>query len=67
MFVSTQVFQTFSCQEFPEVGKHYLRADGRIECNTPIHRVYMIYASVMIVLCKYSRATRPIKPIWVDI
>lgn len=48
-----QVFQTFSCYDFPEIGKNYLRADFRIECNTVEHRAYMVYAGVMVVICEY--------------
>ncbi|CAN0551355.1 unnamed protein product, partial [Laminaria digitata] len=48
--MSPQVFQTFACEDFPEIGKSYLRADGRIECDTPEHKKYRIYAAVMIFL-----------------
>lgn len=48
----TQVFQTFSCAHFDEVGKHYLWADFKIECYTPKHNAYMMYAGVMIVICE---------------
>lgn len=47
-----QVFQTFACESLPEVGKSYLRADFRIECGTPRHKAYKIYAGVMILLCE---------------
>lgn len=47
-----QVFQTFSCEGFPEVGESYLRADQSIECYTQEHRAYRIYAAVMIFICE---------------
>ncbi|CAM9940108.1 unnamed protein product [Ectocarpus sp. 4 AP-2014] len=46
--VSTVVFQAFACEDFPEIGKSFLRADLRIECDTPEHDNYKIYAAVMI-------------------
>ncbi|CAN0138387.1 unnamed protein product, partial [Pylaiella littoralis] len=49
--VSTVVFQAFACENFPEIGKRYLRADFRIDCDTPKHESYKIYAAVMI--CVY--------------
>ena len=48
-----QVFQTFSCEPFPEISKSYLRADPRIECYTATHTDYRTYAAVMIFLCEY--------------
>ncbi|CAB1100084.1 unnamed protein product [Ectocarpus sp. CCAP 1310/34] len=46
--VSTVVFQAFACEDFPEIGKSFLRADFRIECDKPKHYTYKIYAAVMI-------------------
>lgn len=48
-----QVFQTFACEEVQEIGKSYLRADFRIQCDTPRHAAYKIYAAVMILLCEF--------------
>ncbi|CAM9489387.1 unnamed protein product [Laminaria digitata] len=48
--VSTVVFQTFACDDYPEIDKSYLRADGRIECDTAKHTGYMVYAGFMIAL-----------------
>lgn len=48
-----QVFQTFACEEFPEVSKSYLRADQRIECYSATHTAYRTYAGVMIFLCEF--------------
>lgn len=47
-----QVFQTFSCTGFPEIGISYLRADERIECYTATHTAYRAYAAVTICLCE---------------
>ena len=49
-----QVFQTFSCEKFVEIGRSYLRADRRIECFTPTHTAYRTYAAVMIFLCEFK-------------
>ena len=53
-----QVFQAFACEEFPEIEKSYLRADLRIECGTDEHTAYMIYAAVMIGICKFASSNR---------
>ena len=47
------MFQTFACDDYPEIDKRYLRADGRIECDTPTHTGYMVYAGFMIALCEF--------------
>ena len=47
-----QVFQTFACDDYHEIGKRYLRADSRIECDTTKHMAYRVYAGVMVALCK---------------
>lgn len=52
MLLGLQVFQTFSCEDFPEINKSYLRADQSIQCYTGEHKAYRIYASVMIFLCE---------------
>ena len=49
-----QVFQAFSCEKFPEIGKNYLRADQSIECYTRTHGAFRIYAAVMIFLCELT-------------
>ena len=50
------MFQAFACEDFDEIGKSYLRADFRIECDTPKHKAFKIYAAVMICICESSRA-----------
>lgn len=45
--VSTVVFQTFSCDSLDD-GKTYLRADYEIDCDSPEHGFFKIYAGVMI-------------------
>lgn len=47
--VSSTLFQMFSCDELDD-GKTYLRADYRIECDSPRHKSLQIYAGFMIVL-----------------
>lgn len=47
-----QVLQTFACESLDEIGKSYLRADFRIECDTPKHKAYKIYAWVMVCICE---------------
>ena len=53
-FVFPQVFQTFACDDYHEIKKRYLRADGRIDCDTPKHTAFMLYAAVMICLCEFG-------------
>lgn len=47
--VSSVVFQAFACEGLDD-GKNYLRADYRIECDSPRHRGFQVYAGVMTVL-----------------
>lgn len=61
LLVIPQVFQTFSCEDYEEISESYLNADARIDCNAPKHTAYMIYAAVMIVLCKFGSFTMPLK------
>ncbi|KAG5178512.1 hypothetical protein JKP88DRAFT_261305 [Tribonema minus] len=49
--VSLKVFQTFSCDNLEYINKSYLRADYSIECYTPKHTAFRIYAAAMI--CVY--------------
>jgi Transient receptor potential (TRP) ion channel len=51
--VSTAVFQTFSCDRVDEntaVATRYLRADYSIQCDTAEHKLYKVYAAVMIII-----------------
>lgn len=45
--VSKVVFQTFACDELDD-GTAYLRADHRQECTTVKHRLFEVYAGLMI-------------------
>ncbi|CAM9834064.1 unnamed protein product, partial [Sphacelaria rigidula] len=45
--VSSILFQMFSCEDLDD-GKNYLRADYRIECDSPRHVSLQIYAAFMI-------------------
>ncbi|CAM9147480.1 unnamed protein product, partial [Ectocarpus fasciculatus] len=47
--VSAVLFQAFACEELDD-RKNYLRADYRIECDSPKHGAFQVYAGVMIVL-----------------
>ncbi|CAM9150882.1 unnamed protein product, partial [Ectocarpus sp. 6 AP-2014] len=47
--VSAVLFQTFACEELDD-RKNYLRADYRIECDSPKHSAFRVYAGFMIVL-----------------
>lgn len=51
-FMPHQVFQTFACTNMEEIGKRYLKADLRIDCDTPEHRAYEIYARIMFFICE---------------
>ncbi|KAG5183506.1 hypothetical protein JKP88DRAFT_262991 [Tribonema minus] len=46
--VSVTVFETFACDELQYVGSSYLRVDYSIECYTPEHTAYRIFAGVML-------------------
>ena len=47
--VSSVLFSTFACEVLDD-GKNYLRSDYRIECDSPKHRGFKVYAGFMIVL-----------------
>ena len=44
---SSAVFRAFACESLDD-GKKYLRSDYRIECDSPKHRAFQIYAGFMI-------------------
>ena len=44
---SSAVFRTFACDSL-DGGKLYLRSDYRIECDSPKHKRFQIYAAFMI-------------------
>ncbi len=45
--VSSVLFMAFACEDLDD-GKNYLRADYRIECDSPRHRGFQVYAVFMI-------------------
>ena len=47
--VSSVVFQMFACDDLDD-DKLYLRADYRLECDSPKHRALQVYAGLMILL-----------------
>ena len=47
--VSSIIFQTFACDDLAD-GKNYLRADYRVECDSPNHELFQIYAFFMMLL-----------------
>lgn len=47
--VSSTLFQMFACERLDD-GRNYLRADYRIDCDSPTHKELQAYAGVMIVL-----------------
>ena len=47
--VSSILFQTFACEPLDD-GKYYVRADYRVECDSPRHEAFKIYAAFMTVL-----------------
>ena len=47
---STIVFKTFACDEEAEEGESYLRADYRLSCDSNMHKWFMVYAGVMILV-----------------
>lgn len=46
---SVVVFQTFVCETF-EDGTQALVADSSVECFTPIHITYIVYACFMVLI-----------------
>lgn len=46
---SATVFQTFACECLHD-GNEYLRADYRIQCDSPTHRGWQLYAAFMVVV-----------------
>lgn len=46
---STFVFQTFACDVL-DSGVSFLRADHSLECYTPNHTFYIVYASIMVLV-----------------
>ena len=42
------VFSTFNCDSFDN-GERYLKADYSIDCDSPTHRAYQLFAGVMMV------------------
>ena len=47
--VSSVLFSAFACEPLDDF-KNYLRSDYRIECDSPKHRRFQVYAGFMIVL-----------------
>ena len=47
--VSSVVFRAFACDSLDD-GNVYLRSDCRIECNSPKHTAFQVYAGLMIAL-----------------
>ena len=46
---SSAVFRAFACDPLDD-GKVYLRSDYRIECSSPKHKAFQIYAAFMLVV-----------------
>ncbi|CAM9718324.1 unnamed protein product [Scytosiphon promiscuus] len=47
--VSSLVFQTFACETLDD-GVEYLRADYSIQCTDPKHKVFELYAGIMVMV-----------------
>lgn len=47
--VSSILFRAFACEKL-EDGNSYLRADYRIQCDSPKHKAFIVYAGIMTVL-----------------
>ena len=47
--VSSTLFKMFACENLDD-GAIYLRADYRIQCDSPKHRAFQVYAGLMVVL-----------------
>ena len=44
--VSSVLFMSYACEDLAD-GKNYLRADYRIECDSPKHKAFQVYAGFM--------------------
>ena len=51
--VSSMAFQMFACEVLDD-GKNYLRADYRVQCDSPKHKALQIYAGFMILLYPFG-------------
>lgn len=51
--VSSILFQTFACEKLDD-GNIYLRADYRIQCDSPKHEAFTVYAGFMTVLYAFG-------------
>ena len=38
------------CDDLEDVGKSYLRADYAIDCDSSQHKIFQVYAGVMILV-----------------
>ena len=47
--VSSTVFQTFACESLDD-GNEYLRADYQLLCSSAKHRLFQVYAVVMVIV-----------------
>ena len=50
---SSAAFRAFACDPLDD-GKMYLRSDYRIECRSPTHKAFQIYAAFMIVVYPFG-------------
>ncbi|CAM9986983.1 unnamed protein product, partial [Laminaria digitata] len=51
--VASAIFQTFACDDFDN-GVSYLRVDHSLECYTPEHTMFRVYAGVMAVVYPFG-------------
>lgn len=49
---SSTVFKTFACDDGVVHGHSYLRADYSLSCKSRTHRIFKIYAGLMMVVSK---------------
>lgn len=52
---STVVFKTFACNDDVVAGESYLREDYSILCDTRRHRLFKLYAGLMILVSTTTR------------
>lgn len=47
---STMVFKTFACDYDVVEGESYLRADYSLSCKSDVHKLFRVYAIIMILV-----------------
>ena len=52
--VSTTLFKTFQCDRYGDDSKFYLVEDHQVDCNSPKHKFYELYAALMMIVYPFG-------------